>query len=136
MKLMIDTNIILDVLLQREPFYKDSKAVLKMCEQGKLHGFVSASTITDIFYITRKALGNTDDTYRVIGKILNIVKILSVTSEDVNQAFQQKARDFEDCLLAASAKSNKCDAIVTRNPRDFLSFNIPLLDPKSLLGGS
>ena len=134
MRLMIDTNIILDVLLKREPFYKDSKAILNMCEQKMIQGFVSASTITDIFYITRKALGSTEDTYRVIGKILEIVKILSVTNDDVIRAFQQKARDFEDCLLATCAKSNKCDAIVTRNARDFLAFNIPLIDPKSLLG--
>ena len=133
MKLVIDTNIILDVLLEREPFFEDSKAILKMCEEKSIEGFVTASTITDIFYITRKALHSTNSAYKAIEHMLNIVKVLSVTNADVNEAFLQKAQDFEDCLLATCAKSNKCDGIVTRNIKDFLSFNIALIDPKSLI---
>ena len=130
MRMMIDTNVILDVLLQREPFYTGSKKVLRLCEQKKILGFVSASTITDIFYITRKATGSVDETYRVISSILKFVNVLSVSNDDVNRALQIKASDFEDCLLAVCAKSNKCDAIVTRNAKDFEPFDIPLLLPE------
>ncbi len=133
MKLMIDTNILLDVLIHREPFYDDSRAVLKLCEGHDVSGFVSASTVTDIFYITRKALGNVKDTYRIISNILNIVKILTVTNDDVISAFQVKAKDFEDCLMATCARSNKCDGIVTRNKKDFLNFGITLYSPEELL---
>ncbi len=133
MKLMIDTNILLDVMIHREPFFDDSKAVLKLCEDHEVTGFVSASAVTDIFYITRKALGNLEDTYRVISNILNIVKILTVTNEDVVSAFQVKAKDFEDCLMATCAKSNKCDGIVTRNKKDFLGFGITLYSPEEIL---
>lgn len=133
MKVMIDTNIILDVLLMREDFFANSRAVLKLCEERKIEGFISASAITDIFYITRKALGDLAETYNVIGEMLNIVRILTVTNEDVIGAFQQKARDFEDCLVATCAKSNKCTAIVTRNKRDFSDFGIPLFSPEELL---
>ena len=133
MKLMIDTNILLDVLIHREPFYDDSRAILKLCEDRYVNGFVSASAVTDIFYITRKALGSVEDTYRVISNILNIVKILTVTNDDVVTAFQIKAKDFEDCLMATCAKSNKCDGIVTRNRRDFLGFGITLYSPEELL---
>ena len=132
MRMMIDTNVILDVLLQREPFYTESKKVLRLCEQKKILGFVSASTITDIFYITRKATGSVDETYRVISSILKFVNVLSVSNDDVNRALQIKARDFEDCLLAVCAKSNKCDAIVTRNAKDFEPFDIPLLLPEQV----
>lgn len=121
MRLMIDTNIILDVLLEREPFYMYSKAVLELCEGRKINGFISASTATDIFYLVRKALQSTDEAYKALGNILNIVKILTVTNDDVNSAFIQRALDFEDCLLATCAKSNKCDGIVTRNKKDFLT---------------
>ena len=107
MRLMIDTNIILDVLLEREPFFAHSKAVLEMCEKKQIHGFISASTATDIFYLIRKGLGSTEEAYRALGHILDIVKVLTVTNDDVNHAFLQKARDFEDCLLATCAKSNK-----------------------------
>ena len=133
MKLMIDTNILLDVLIHRDPFYDDSKAVLKLCENHDVNGFVSASAITDIFYITRIALGSVEDTYRVISNILNIVKVLTVTNDDVITAFQTKAKDFEDCLMATCAKSNKCNGIVTRNKKDFLGFGITLYSPEEVL---
>ena len=133
MRLMIDTNILLDVLLDREPWNKQAKAVLSLCENRQVQGFVSASAVTDIFYITRRALGSIEDTYRVISSILSIVKILTVTNDDVIDAFQVKAKDFEDCLMATCARSNKCDAIVTRNKKDFLSFGITLYSPEELL---
>mgnify|MGYP002623802928 FL=1 len=132
-RLMIDTNIILDVLLEREPFFEQSRKVLDLCEKGNIHGFISASTATDIFYIIRKALGNNDEAYIALGHILNIVKVLTVTNDDVNHAFLEKAKDFEDCLLATCAKSNKCDGIVTRNTKDFIEFGIALYTPDEVI---
>ena len=117
MRLMIDTNIFLDVLTQREPFYADSKAVLKLCESKKVQGFLSASSITDIFYLVHRYLHSTEMAYKALGSILDIAKVLSVTNDDVLNAYLTRAADFEDCLLATCAKSNKCDAIVTRNKK-------------------
>ena len=134
MRMMIDTNIILDVLIRRTEFYEYSKSVLKLCEERKIEGFISASAVTDIFYITRRALGSVEDTYRVMNSILNIVRILTVTNEDVIKAFQVKARDFEDCLMATCALSNKCDGIITRNKKDFETFGIEVHRPDEFLG--
>ena len=64
---------------------------------------------------------------------MEIVKVCSVTNQDVLTAFQRKARDFEDCLVATCAKSIRCDCIVTRNKKDFEEFDIPLLTPSQLL---
>ena len=61
------------------------------------------------------------------------MKILTVTNDDVNSAFIQRAHDFEDCLLATCAKSNKCDGIVTSNKKDFLSFDITLFSPEEIV---
>ena len=133
MRLMIDTNIILDVLLERDPFFNDSKAVLNLCESRKILGFISASTATDIFYLVRKGLNSTDEAYTALGHILNIVKVLTVTNDDVNTAFIQHAPDFEDCLLATCAKSNKCSGIVTRNKKDFLTFGISTFSPEEII---
>lgn len=133
MKCMIDTNIILDVFLDQEPFSAASKKILSLCETKKIQGFISASSATDIFYIVRKRLGNIDKAYEALGHVLNIVKVLTVTNEDVNTAFLEKARDFEDCLLATCAKSNKCAAIVTRNKEDFQAFGMDLYSPEELL---
>lgn len=133
MRMMIDTNIILDVLLEREPFYSHSKAVLELCENRNIYGFISASTATDIFYLIRKGLGSTDEAYKALGHILDIVKILTVTNTDVMDAFLQKSKDFEDCLLATCAKSNKCSGIITRNKKDFLEFDITTYSPEEIL---
>lgn len=133
MRLMIDTNVFLDVLAKREPFYEKSKAVLDLCESKKIQGFLSASSVTDIFYLTHRLLHNVDLAYKALGDVLEIAKVLTVTNDDVLNAYMQKAPDFEDCLLAVCAKANKCDAIVTRNKKDFLAFGIMLLSPEELL---
>lgn len=133
MRLMIDTNIFLDVLAEREPFFKDSKAVLDLCENKRVQGFLSASSATDIFYLVRRQLHSVDLAYKALGSVLDIAKVLTVTNEDVLNAYLQRASDFEDCLLATCAKANQCDAIVTRNKKDFLSFGITLLSPEELL---
>lgn len=133
MRLMIDTNIFLDVLAEREPFFKDSKAVLDLCENKKVQGFLSASSATDIFYLIRRQLHSVDLAYKALGSVLDIAKVLTVTNEDVLNAYLQRASDFEGCLLATCARANQCDAIVTRNKKDFLSFGITLLSPEELL---
>lgn len=130
---MIDTNIFLDVFLQREGFFEASKGVLKLCEDRRVQGVLSASSITDIFNIVKKGLRSTEMAYSVLGSILNIVKVASVSNEDVMRAFMTKASDFEDCLLATCAKTNQCTAIVTRNKKDFLNFGIPLLSPEEVM---
>lgn len=133
MRLMIDTNIFLDVLTRREPFFERAKAVLRLCEDKKVQGFLPASSVTDIFYLIRRQLHSTDLAYQALGSVLDIAKVLTVTNEDVLNAYLTRAADFEDCLLAVCAKSNQCDAIVTRNKKDFLPFGITLLSPEELL---
>lgn len=133
MRIMCDTNIFLDVLLEREPFADDSSRVLSLCEEHKLEGFVSASCITDIFYLVRKYTRSTELAYNAVGKVLEIVKVCSVTNNDVLLAFQKKARDFEDCHVATCANSIRCDYIITWNKKDFEEFSIPLLEPSELL---
>ena len=133
MKIMCDTNVIIDVLLEREPFIEDSYKVLKLCEEHKIDGFVSASSVTDIYYLVRKYTHSTDMAYKAVGKLLEIVKVCSVTNNDILIAFQKKAKDFEDCLVAICARSIHCDSIVTRNKRDFEGFSIPVFTPTEIL---
>ncbi len=132
MRLMIDTNIFLDVFLNREPFFIQSKAVLELCESKKVEGFLSASSVTDIFYLIHRYLHSSDLAYNALGSVLNIVKVMTVTNLDVLEAYEQRAADFEDCLLAVCARKNKCDGIVTRNKNDFSSFGLMLWTPEEL----
>lgn len=137
MKIMCDTNVIIDVLLEREPFVEDSYKILKLCEEHKIDGFVSASSVTDIFYFVRKYTHSIELAYKAVGKLLEIVKVCSVTNNDIliafQNAFQKRAKDFEDCLVATCAKSIHCDYIATRNKRDFEGFDIPVLTPNEIL---
>ena len=133
MKIMCDTNVIIDVLLEREPFAENSCKVLSLCEEHRVDGFISASSVTDIYYLVRKHTHSTDLAYKAVGKLLEIVKVCSVTNNDVLTAFQRKAKDFEDCLMAICAKSIRCDYIITRNKKDFEEFDIPLLTPTEFL---
>lgn len=133
MKIMCDTNIIIDMLLDREPFAEASCRVLSLCEEHRIEGFVSASSVTDIYYLVRKYTHSTELAYKAVGKLLEIVKVCSVTNNDVLTAYQRKARDFEDCLVATCAKSIHCDCIVTRNKKDFEEFDILPFTPEELL---
>ena len=133
MKIMCDTNVILDVLLEREPFVEDSCKLLRLCEEHRVDGFVSASSVTDIFYLVREHTHSIDLAYKAVGKLLEIVKVCSVTNDDVLTAFQRRAKDFEDCLVATCAKSIHCESIITRNKKDFEEFGILLLTPTEFL---
>lgn len=133
MKIMCDTNIILDVMLDREPFAEKSADVLKLCEDRIIEGFITASSITDIFYLIRKQTHSNDIAYNATGKLLEIVSICDVTNQEVLSAYQQRAKDFEDCLLATCAKSINCDYIVTRNIKDFESFAVPAITPTDFM---
>lgn len=133
MKIMCDTNVVIDVLLERVPFVEDSCKILSLCEERKIDGFVSASSVTDIYYLVRKYTHSTELAYKAVGKLLEIVKVCSVTNDDIIIAFQKRAKDFEDCLVATCAQSNHCDYIVTRNKKDFEEFGIPVLTPAEIL---
>ncbi len=133
MRIMLDTNVIIDVLLDRKPFSEDSSAVLSLCEEHFFEAFVSASAITDIFYLVRKHTNSTELAYNATGTLLRIVDVCSVTNENVMTAFNTRARDFEDCLVAECAKSIECECIITRNKKDFSSFGIDVLTPAEAL---
>ena len=133
MKIICDTNVILDVLLDREPFAEASSAVLGLCEEGRVAGFIPATCMTDVFYFTRKFTGSAADAYRALGHLLNIFKMADVTHGTILAAYQRRARDFEDCIVAQCALSLGCDCIVTRNTRDYGEFAVPALEPDDFI---
>ena len=136
MKVMIDTNVIIDVLLERENFVEESYKVLSMCEEHRISGFVSATSVTDIYYLVKKYTHSTELSYNAIGKLLEIVKVCGVTNNDVLTAFQKKSKDFEDCLVSVCAKSNNCNYIITRNKKDFENFEVEALTPTEFINMS
>ena len=133
MDCLIDTNIFLDVFLKREGLFKDSKDVLALCRDNKIHGYISSSSLTDIFYILNKYLKDKDKTYLYLGYILELVSIIPVDNEDIKSAFNLKAKDFEDALVAACAKRQGINIIITRNTKDFKDFDVKSIKPEKFL---
>ena len=132
MKVLIDTNVILDVLCKRNGFYEDALKIMRYCEINKITGVISALTIPNIVYIMRKEL-DAQKTREVIEKLQLVFVVADLKSEDIKRALAMNFLDFEDALQSASALRVKADYIITRNIKDFTSSRVLAIKPKELL---
>ena len=133
MKYLIDTNIILDVLLKREPFYNDSASILTLSRQEDIILYVSASSITDIYYISYQTLRNKEKVKQMLRKLLKIVLIAGVSGDEIRNALALSWRDFEDSVQYSVALLQEMDGIVTRNPSDYKEAEIKVWRPEEFL---
>lgn len=132
MKVLIDTNVILDVLYKREGFYEDSLKIWKLCETRNLDGYISALSIPNIVYILRREL-DPEKTLEVINNINLVFKIYDLKSDIIMQAAEKKTKDYEDALQMVTAQKLKASFIVTRNIKDFAGGKIIAVKPSELL---
>jgi predicted nucleic acid-binding protein len=132
MKLLLDTNVVIDVLSGRSG-YIDSLNVLKHCEAKKAEGFVSAVTVTDVMYILRKRMAF-DGVRDAMLTLMSVVDVSDVTRADIRGAFSCGMRDFEDAVQAMCAKRIGADYIVTRNVKDFGASPVQAILPGDMLG--
>lgn len=101
MKILIDTNVILDLILEREPFVEDAMTLFEQIEQGNLEGCIAATTITNIFYIIRKAEGG-ETAYIAIERLASGLQFCAVDRQTIAIALRLKLNDFEDGIQLAS----------------------------------
>lgn len=132
MKVLIDTNVVLDVLYKREGFYEDSLKIWKLCETRKIDGYISALSIPNIVYILRREL-DPEKTLEVINNINLVFKIYDLKSEIIMRAAEKKTKDYEDALQMVTAQKLKASFIVTRNIKDFTGSKIIAVKPSELL---
>ena len=132
MKILIDTNIILDLLLEREPFVENAIALFEQIERGNLEGSIAATTITNIFYIIRKTEGR-EVALAAIHRLLIGLHFCAVDRQTIETALNLGLKDFEDSIQLACATLNHLDAIVTRDRQDFSGSNLPIYSPTELL---
>lgn len=125
MKVLIDTNIVLDLLLEREPFVESALSLFEQIEQGKLTGYIAATTITNIFYIIRKAK-NYETAIAAVKRLLTGLELCIVDRVVVAVALDNGLKDFEDGIQLACATLNQLDAIVTRDLKDFSNASFPV----------
>jgi predicted nucleic acid-binding protein len=131
-KVLLDTNIIIDIALERQPYFTNSETVLAFVEQGQIEGYISASTISDLYYLIRKQKGR-DLTIEFLQEILTFCQIATVNQAAIIMAFTTNFKDFEDSIQYSTAVVNKLDAIITRNPQDFPIITPRIITPEQLI---
>ena len=133
MRLLIDANVILDVLQNREPHVKDSSIIWKLCETRRTEGFISALTFANLVNIMRKELkpGQIEE---VLQKLSLILTFTELSPSDLTSAAHRQWDDFEDALQSVTAERIHADYIVTRNVRDFLKSKVTAFTPAELRG--
>lgn len=124
---MVDTNVVLDVLLKRQPFVWNSSLILDAVEKSQVSGYLCATTVTTLDYLLNKALPRKTAT-EMISKLLTLFEIAPVNRSVLENALSSRMKDYEDAALAESASICGCDLIVTRNIQDFAKSTVPAVD--------
>lgn len=132
MKILFDTNVILDVLLDREPFAEPAAHLMSKVEESEIQGFISAITVTTLHYLLAKSLGKTK-AKKHIQSILSLFEIAPVNRLVLEDALDNKFKDYEDSVLYESAIHSGVEYIVTRNGKDFKNSEIPVYEPIEMI---
>lgn len=133
MQVLIDTNILADMLLGRDPYYDIAYNILTLCADKKVSGYIAAHSIPNLFYILRKFMSE-EERREALKDICQIVKVEGIDSFKILSALDNEDfSDFEDCLQEECAVAVSADYIVTRNPKDFVSSRVPTILPNEFL---
>ena len=132
MKILFDTNVVLDVLLNRQDFSELAGLLFTAVENKKITGYLSATTITTLDYLISKSLGR-KKAKLVLIDILRIFEISDVNSKVINQSLLSDFSDFEDAVQYYSGINSDVTGYVTRNKKDFKTAKLPVYSPQELL---
>lgn len=132
MQILIDTNVVLDVLLNRTPYSANAEQILRISDSD-VQKFISASSVTDIFYIARKELKDKTLAINLIKLLLKIIHVANVSEQEIILALNSNWSDFEDSVQNSVAQSHNFDMIITRNKKDFSKSNIQIETPSEFM---
>lgn len=132
MRLFLDTNLLLDVLAERKPFYQPAACIWSLCETGVCQGVISAISFNNVFYIVRRAR-NAEVARRALVLMRDIFDSVAPDQQILNQAIDSNIRDFEDAIQFFSAQRAAADYLLTRNAADFPKARLPILAPDEFL---
>ena len=133
MKVLVDTNIVLDVLLKQTPFYNDSFVIFQLADSKCISGILAAVSLTNIFYLLRKAKIDSDKVYQTMDKLISLFAVAPVIETTIADALALRWKDFEDAVQYIVAKENKVDFIITRNKTDYKTSGIPCMTPTEFI---
>jgi len=127
-RVLLDVNVILDVLLDRRPHAESSSAVWSAVEGGRAEGLLSAHSVTTLHYLNAKAVG-ARLARQTTESLLSVFNVAAVDEAVLRAAVALGWADFEDAVTAAAARRARCEAIVTRNPRDYQRSPVRVISP-------
>lgn len=131
-RILIDTNICVDVALVRQPYVSNALHLINLAQTGKVDAYVAAHTFDTIYYIIRKKY-SIQQRYTLLEEFRSVYKVAPVTEKIIDKALKLKWPDFEDAIHYQTALATRCDAIITRNQVDYQNISIPVLSPAQLL---
>ena len=132
MRFLVDANILLDVLMNRQPHVTDSASIWKLCETGQAEGYISSLTFANLIYIMRKEI-NPKGIEIILDKLSLIFHFADLTSSDLISAAKLQWNDFEDAVQCVTGKRHNADYIITRNVKDFKESDIIAITPTNML---
>lgn len=132
MRVLVDTNVVLDVLLARKPFVDAAARLFGLIEQSRLEGLLCATTVTTVDYLLSQSLPR-PQSREALRRLLELFEIAPVNRAVIDEAFRSKIPDFEDAVLEQSGRFCGADAIITRNLQDFRHSSLKALGPDELL---
>ena len=131
-RVLFDTNIILDVLLERDPHFEASAAAWVLIEEGPTAGVLSAHAVTTLHYLIAKDSGNAK-AKKIVSEILRVFEVAKVDRKVIDEALELNFNDFEDAVTAAAAQSARCECIITRDPKGFRRSPVLCFTPEAVL---
>ncbi|MGB9458493.1 MAG: PIN domain-containing protein [Bryobacteraceae bacterium] len=131
-RILFDTNVALDVLLDRQPYVEASAAAWAAVETGSTEGMLAAHAVTTIHYLVRKEMG-TIKAGRIVSSLLRVFGVAAVDGTVVQEALRLPFSDFEDAVTAAAARLAGCEYIVTRDPKGFRASPVRSLTPEAVV---
>ena len=133
MRVLFDTNVLLDVLLEREPYVKVATKLVALVDNGRIEGSICATAVTTLYYVGAKDLGS-KRAHEQVRTLLSVFEIAPVDRDVLQRALDDDGfRDFEDAVAHEAAHAAGISAVVTRNSRDFAKATIPVFEPLELL---
>ncbi|ADG81769.1 PIN domain-containing protein [Thermincola potens] len=133
MKILIDTNVILDMLAKREPFFTSAAKVIFLSAEDKIEAYITSNIVTDIYYIARRHYMQESEARDMLHKLLKIIGVLDVGHKECLKALELPMEDYEDALLSVCAKRVNADYIVTRDMEHFRNSPVPPISPENFL---
>lgn len=132
MRILLDTNVVLDVALEREPFDAAAVQILDASDFDRRHLFITASMATDIYYLVSKSKGR-EAALEFLADLLDLVDVCQVDRNILSEALASDFLDFEDAVQNAAAIESKIDIIVTRNTADYRTSPLTVLTPEDFV---